>query len=232
VSHSHFDVIAGAYDDSLPSHVVEHYLRKRTRFVLEHCPPGSVLDVGCGTGLLAERLAAAGYEATGVDPSAGMLEVLRARAVAVTAVQGSGTALPFADDRFDVVLCVAVMHHVADARDVRRTLHEMVRVARPGGRILVWDHNPRNPYWGRLMARVPQDTGEERLIGEDELIEGLRGAGAEVVVAAQLGLVPDFVPPGALRVASAVEAAVERIPLVRRLCAHNVILAAKRAPRT
>ena len=42
----------------------------------------------------------------------------------------------------------------------------MVRVARPGGRILVWDHNPRNPYWGRLMARVPQDTGEERLIPE------------------------------------------------------------------
>ena len=37
---------------------------------------------------------------------------------------------------------------------------------RPGGRVLVWDHNPRNPYWGRLMARVPQDTGEERLIPE------------------------------------------------------------------
>ena len=37
---SHFDSIATEYDDALPAHVVEHYLRKRTRFVLEHCPPG------------------------------------------------------------------------------------------------------------------------------------------------------------------------------------------------
>ena len=75
---------------------------------------------------------------------------------------------------------VATFHHIADPGDVRVTLAEMVRVARPGGRILVWDHNPRNPYWGRLMARVPQDTGEERLIGEHEVegavLERQRGA--------------------------------------------------------
>jgi ubiquinone/menaquinone biosynthesis C-methylase UbiE len=232
VSHSHFDAIAAEYDGSLPPHVIEHYLRKRARFVVEHCPPGRALDVGCGTGMLAERLAAAGYEATGVDPSAGMLEVLRERAPQVRALQAPGTALPFADDSFDVVLCVAVMHHIADAGDVRGTLAEMVRVARPGGRVLVWDHNPRNPYWGRLMARVPQDTGEERLIGEAELVGGLRAAGAEVVSSAQLGLVPDFVGPRALAAAAAIEAAAERAPLVRRLCAHNVILAAKPGART
>jgi SAM-dependent methyltransferase len=225
VSSSHFDDVAAVYDDTLPAHVVEHYLRKRTRYVLEHCPRGTALDVGCGTGALADRLAAAGYELTGADPSAGMLAVLRERTSRVEAVEASGTALPFPDGRFDVVLCVATLHHVADPGDVRRTLAEMVRVARPGGRVLVWDHNPRNPYWGRLMARVPQDTGEERLIGEDELIDGLRGAGAEIVRSEQLGLVPDFVPPAALRAAAAVERAVERTPLVRRLGAHNVVLA-------
>jgi SAM-dependent methyltransferase len=231
VSRSHFDDIAAEYDTSLPPHVVEHYLRKRTRFVVEHCPPGRLLDVGCGTGLLAERLDAAGYETTGVDPSAGMLDVLRARAPQVRAVHASGIALPFEDGAFDVVLCVAVLHHVADPGDVRRTLEEMVRVARPGGRVLVWDHNPRNPYWGSLMARVPQDTGEERLVGEDELVGGLRGAGAHVVRSAQLGFVPDFTPPRALGAAAALEAAVERAPLVRRLCAHNVVLAVKDGAR-
>ena len=79
MSSSHFDSIASVYDESLPAHVVEHYLRKRTAFVLAHCPRGDGLDVGCGTGVLAERLASAGYQMVGVDPSKGMLEILEAR---------------------------------------------------------------------------------------------------------------------------------------------------------
>jgi SAM-dependent methyltransferase len=232
MSSSHFDLIAQEYDDSLPAHVVDHYLRKRTAFVVEHCPRGEGLDVGCGTGALAARLAGAGYEMAGVDPSEGMLEVLRARTPEIRAEQGSGTALPFPDASFDLVLSVAVMHHIAEPGDVGRTLAEMVRVARPSGRILVWDHNPRNPYWGRLMARVPQDTGEERLIGEEEVVDGLRAAGAEILLSAQLGMVPDFTPRAALRAAAAFERAVERTPLVRRLGAHNVILATKPGART
>jgi ubiquinone/menaquinone biosynthesis C-methylase UbiE len=224
---SNFDSIANVYDKSLPAHVVEHYLRKRTRFVVKHCPRGQGLDVGCGTGALAARLAQEGYRMSGVDPSEGMLDVLRERSPAVNAVRASGTALPFADDGFDVVLTVAVMHHIADPRDVARTLAEMVRVARPGGRILVWDHNPRNPYWKLLMARVPQDTGEERLIPEEEVAGGLRAAGARILRSEQLGMVPDFTPRAGLRAAAAAERAVERTPLVRRLGAHNVILATK-----
>jgi SAM-dependent methyltransferase len=227
MSSSHFDRVAASYDDSLPAHVVDHYLRKRTRFVLEHCPRGVALDVGCGTGRLAARLVGAGYELVGIDPSEGMLEILRARAPGVRAVRGSGSALPFPDNSFDLALSVAVMHHVADPRKVRQTLVEMVRVVRPSGRVLIWDHNPRNPYWGRLMARVPQDTGNERLIGAGELLDGLREAGAEVVLSTQLGMVPDFTPPAAMGIATAAERAAERTPLVRRLCAHNVILAEK-----
>ena len=226
---SHFDSIATVYDESLPAHVVEHYLRKRTRFVLEHCPKGRALDVGCGTGVLARRLADVGYEVVGADPSEGMLDVLRAHDARVDAVVASGTALPFPDASFDVVLTVATLHHIADPADVRRTLGEMVRVVRPGGRVLVWDHNPRNPYWGRLMARVPQDTGDERLIGEEEVLAGLRAGGARILRSEQLGLVPDFTPRAGLRAAAALERLVERTPLVRRLAAHNVVLAGKPA---
>lgn len=232
VSGSHFDAIAQEYDESLPAHVVEHYLRKRTAFVVEHCPRGAGLDVGCGTGVLAARLAGRGWSMTGVDPSEGMLDVLRARCPEVRAVRGSGTELPFEDSTFDLVMSVAVMHHIADPGAVRRTLAEMVRVARPGGRVLHWDHNPRNPYWGRLMARVPQDTGEERLVGEQEVLAGLRASGAEVLTSTQLGLVPDFVPRRALAAAAAAERMVERTPIIRRLGAHNVILARKPEPRT
>jgi SAM-dependent methyltransferase len=224
---SHFDEIATVYDESLPEHVVEHYLRKRTAFIAGLGGGGAVLDVGCGTGALAERLAQRGYVVSGVDPSAGMLEVLRARSPNVTAVQGSGTALPFAADSFDLVVSVATMHHIAAPADVRRTLSEMARVCRPDGRILIWDHNPRNPYWSHLMARVPQDTGEERLIPEAELFDGLRAAGTTIVSREQLGLVPDFTPPAALPAAAAVERVLERTPYVKRLAAHNVIVARK-----
>jgi ubiquinone/menaquinone biosynthesis C-methylase UbiE len=229
MSDSNFDRIADRYDDSLPAHVVDHYLEKRARFVIAHCPRGTALDVGCGTGALAARLADAGYEMTGVDPSDGMLRVLEQRRAKVRGMKGSGTALEFPDDSFDLVYCVAVMHHIAAADDVRRTLAEMVRVAKPGGRVLIWDHNPRNPYWRLLMARVPQDTGEERLIGVDELLRGLSQAGAEPVLVERLGMVPDFTPRGLLGAASTLERAAERMPLVRAICAHNVVLASKPA---
>ncbi len=227
MSSSHFDSIAAVYDESIPAHVAEHYRKKRTAFVVAHCPRGEGLDVGCGTGVLAERLAGAGYEMVGVDPSAGMLEILEARTPLVRPVPASGTSLPFDDDSFDLVVTVAVMHHIADPDDVRQTLAEMVRVVKPGGRVLVWDHNPRNPYWGLLMARVPQDTGEERLIPEAEFVTGLRAAGGQILRSTQLGAVPDFTPPRAIRRAAAIERAVEATPGLRRFAAHNVILATK-----
>jgi ubiquinone/menaquinone biosynthesis C-methylase UbiE len=228
MSESNFDRIAGIYDESLPAHVVDHYLEKRARFVQDHCPRGSALDVGCGTGALAMRLAEAGYEMVGVDPSEGMLRVLEERTSMVRAVTGSGTSLPFPDDSFDLVLSVAVMHHIAVPDDVRRTLAEMVRVTRPGGRVLVWDHNPQNPYWRLLMARVPQDTGEERLVGVRELVRDLVDAGAEPLIVTQLGMVPDFTPRALIAAAATAEKAAEGTPLLRRLCAHNVVLATKR----
>ena len=229
MSHAHFDEIASVYDESLPGHVAAHYLRKRVAFVRALCPPGSaVVDVGCGTGALAQRLAEGGYRVTGVDPSAGMLEVMRSRSPQVVAVQASGTELPLDDDSIDLAITVAAMHHIALPDAVRQTLAEMVRVTRPGGRVLVWDHNPRNPYWSNLMARVPQDTGDERLIPAEEVMRGLTAAGAQVLSNQQLGIVPDFTPRPALRAAAVAERLFERAPYVRQFAAHNVIVARKR----
>lgn len=220
-----FDAIADEYDDALPPHVVEHYLAKRVRFLVARCPSGRVLDVGCGTGALAQRLSAAGLRVSGVDASSGMLEVMGRVAPAAGRVRGHGGRLPFDDGTFDLTVTVAALHHVAEPAAVRATLTEMVRVLRPGGQAVVWDHNPRNPYWKHLMARVPQDDGSERLIPEEEIVGGLEAGGAQIVGSAQLGLVPDFVPPRMLRVAQAAERAVEQIPGLRRLCAHNVVVA-------
>ncbi len=222
-----FDKVAEAYDESLPAHVVEHYLAKRVAFIREHTRPGRTLDLGCGTGLLAERVADAGYAVTPLDPFRGMLHVLGRRRPDLPTVQASGTRLPFPDETFTLTYCVAVMHHVADPGAVRQTLMEMARVTQRGGHVLVWDHNPRNPYWPLLMRRVPQDTGAERLIPEQEILDGLAAGGAVPLVVKPLGLVPDFAPRSLLPLATGMERLVERTPVLNRLCAHNVVLAVK-----
>ena len=171
MTEANFDRIAEEYDESLPPHVVEHYLDKRVAYVRRHLPGragGSTSAAGPACSPSASP--ARGYAMSGLDPSEGMLDGAGAASSRrCAAVRGSGTELPFEDSSFDLVLTVAALHHIADPEAIRATLAEMVRVLRPSGRIVVWDHNPRNPYWKRLMARVPQDDGSERLIPEDEV---------------------------------------------------------------
>lgn len=223
-----FDAVADAYDESLPAHVMEHYIDKRTAFIKAHVSAGGrILDVGCGTGVLAERLLHEGYDVTGVDPFAAMLKRMRVRDPRLKTVHASGQTLPFDDGAFDFTYSVAVMHHIADPKDVRATLVEMCRVTRPGGHVLVWDHNPRNPYWPILMKRVPQDTGAERLIPEQEILDGLAAGGATPIEAKPLGMMPDFTPTLLKGPVARLEFVVERLPVLNRFCAHNVILARK-----
>jgi SAM-dependent methyltransferase len=223
-----FDAVADAYDDSLPQHVMDHYLAKRTAFVREHVPAGSrILDVGCGTGVLAARLVNEGYQVTGADPFAAMLEHAKAREPRLETVHAPAQSLPFPDNTFDFTYCVAVMHHIANPKDVHDALVEMCRVTKPGGQVLVWDHNPRNPYWPILMKRVPQDTGAERLIPEREILDGLKAGGATPVEVKATGLMPDFTPKPLTGLVAKLEGLVEAAPVLNRLCAHNVILARK-----
>lgn len=95
-----------------------------------------VLEAGCGTGLILERIAATGREAVGVDLSPGMLA--RARERGLTVVEASLTDLPFEDAGFDTVVSFKVLAHVPD---IRRALRELSRVTRPGGTLLLEFYN-------------------------------------------------------------------------------------------
>ena len=95
-----------------------------------------VLEVGCGTGLLLERMAEFSRSTRGVDLSPGMLEHARARGLRVD--EGSATELPYEDESFDVVCSFKVLAHV---RDIRLALEEMSRVTRPGGTLVLEFYN-------------------------------------------------------------------------------------------
>ncbi len=92
-----------------------------------------VLEVGCGTGLVLERVAGFARRAEGVDLSPGMLDKARARGLTVR--EASATDLPFDDASFDVAYSFKVLAHVPE---IDRALREMARVVRPGGH-LVYD---------------------------------------------------------------------------------------------
>ena len=94
--------------------------------------PTSVLEVGCGTGAFAARVAAALPDAqlVAVDQSPRLVELTRSRGV--KAHVGDLQDLHFADDSFDVVAALWMLYHV---RDLHLGLSEARRVLRPGGRL-------------------------------------------------------------------------------------------------
>ena len=223
-----YDHVAHDYDQVFRPHVADHYLRKRTAFVRQLLPNGgTVLDVGCGTGALAGWIQRAGYDVVGVDASAGMLRQALDQHGVGAVYAGYSTALPFEDDAFDLVLSVATMHHLETPERVAATIGEMGRVVCRGGYVLIWDHNPLNPYWPILMKRVPQDHGDERLVSVWELLDAVRAAGLTPVRAARTGLVPDFMPAALMPVWTRVEELVEGSSVLSLVAAHNVVVAQK-----
>lgn len=108
-------------------------------------PGDCVLEVGCGTGslsLAAKRKAGPSGEVFGIDVIPGMIEASQRKAAganeSITFQVGSINAIPFPDNRFDVVMCSFMIFHMADETR-RQGIAEIYRVLRPGGRLLVLD---------------------------------------------------------------------------------------------
>jgi ubiquinone/menaquinone biosynthesis C-methylase UbiE len=96
-----------------------------------------VLEIGCGTGLILERVHTFATETYGVDISKGMIEVCKNKGLNVSLA--SATDLPFENSSFDLSYSFKVLPHVTD---IYRALHEIARVTRPGGRIVLEFYNP------------------------------------------------------------------------------------------
>lgn len=141
-------------------------------------PPGSaVLEVGCGTGRTACHLAKQGARVTAVDINPVMLRKARRRAmqegVDVELVRGDACALPFPDDRFDVVLVESVSVFV----DTPAALREYYRVLKPGGRLYDRENIATAPLTADAAAAVRSFFGVERLRTAQEWDSLLRRTG-------------------------------------------------------
>ena len=116
---------------------------RRLEMVRRYVPleDARILDVGCGIGTYVRRFRRFSTDVHGleVEPE----RVAEASVDLPNIVQGVGEALPWPDDHFDLVFSNEVIEHVEDDR---RTAHEMVRVTRPGGSIVVFAPNRLYPF--------------------------------------------------------------------------------------
>lgn len=148
--------------------------------------PGDLsLDVACGPGLVAIAFACSLRHATGLDATPAMLE--RARALQAKAgltnlswALGDANALPFVNERFDIVTCRFALHHLEWPL---LAVKEMLRVCKPGGTVVVCDavasHDPAQAAAFNAMERM-RDPSTVRFLTEAELLSLVSHAGATV----------------------------------------------------
>lgn len=132
---------AGEWDELRALHSPDAEVERRLAEALCDAPVGHVLDIGTGTGRMAELFAGQAGRVVALDKNLEMLRVARAKlqhlpAAQIELVQGDFADLPFASESFDTVLLHQVLHF---APDPAPALAEAARVLRPGGRIAIVD---------------------------------------------------------------------------------------------
>ncbi|SDI87713.1 class I SAM-dependent methyltransferase [Nonomuraea jiangxiensis] len=147
-----YDMIAEGYSAENETSLVNAYYERPAMLELAGDVTGRrILDAGCGSGPLFSALRDRGAIMTGIDASAGMLELARRRLGADADLRVADLAgpLPFPDGTFDDVTASLVLHYLEDWGP---TLAELRRVLRPGGRLLVSVDHPFVITLMRAMA--------------------------------------------------------------------------------
>jgi SAM-dependent methyltransferase len=174
-----------------------------------HFGPGyrpSLLDIGCGVGRMHPLLAPLAGALAGTDPSAAEIDRARQDNPDVDYRVGDGLRLPWSAASFEVALAVCVVHHVP-APAWSDFVAEMRRVVRPGGLVVLIEHNPWNPLTRLSVLRCAFDR-DAVLLPAGRACALLAGAGCAAVESRHFLLLPTGHP-----VARRVEGALRRLPL-------------------
>ncbi len=115
----------------------------------------SVADIGCGNGK--NMLYRGDLKMTGVDVCEKFLAICVSRGL--KAVQGSVTAIPFADETFDHAICIAVIHHFRSKEERCLAIQELARILKPGGTALIY-----------VWAFEQPVTSKRKFVSQDEMV--------------------------------------------------------------
>ena len=200
--------------------------------------PGAVLDVGAGSGRLLAALATRGWTVSGVDPSAPLIEEARKRLpeAAERLLVAPAEELPFPDGSFDLAIVIAVLEYT----DLDKAVGELVRVLRPGGRVVVglWHCSAPTTVWhqrvmlplARRVKRRPVRSLQRRPLSLERATAALTTAGLVIEGAERAGAMvfPDPLDRLAPRLAYRAARRAERSRLLRRVFATQRPVAARK----
>jgi len=154
-----FDNDASTYDQWYTTPLGKHADKVETNCALDLLKPSAgmaILDVGCGTGNLSLKLARLGCSITGIDISEKMLTFAREKAqkeqLPAEFMSMDASDLEFPEEAFDAVVSMAALEFM---QDQQKTLDEMFRVLKKGGKLLVGTIN-RESDWGELYLRLAE----------------------------------------------------------------------------
>ena len=233
----HFDEIAAGYLGEIPEHVRERLLDKKVDLIksrlAEHEIPLTArgLDLGCGQAWYVGELARAGFSMTGADYSAGQLvegnHYLKNEGLQVHLIQSDGRLLPFADNSFDFIYSINVIHHILSITSQAEAFNEIVRVLKPGGIFLFHEINTVNPifrfYMGYLFPLLRRiDQGDEQWILPTEL--PLVSGSTWHKRVDYFTFLPDFIPGFLLKRLRRLEARLEASTLNRFSAHYQAVL--------
>jgi len=230
----HFDRIAAGYAEQIPDHVRRRLLDRKIQAMqswLENGHGGGRrrgLDLGCGQGWYAAKMAELGHEVFAVDLSQGQVRLARRNAreqgVPIGLAAASATRLPFPDASFDFVYAINMIHHVTPKAAQRELLAEVARVLKPQGVFFLHEINITNPLFRLYMSYLfplihTIDEGTESWIRPHRL-PSIPGAGWKKPID-YFTFLPDFLPAVLMRPLAGLERLLERSPW-RSWSAHYV----------
>lgn len=182
-----FDVVSNPYDTQRRLHIVFDQM-----LAGEDLTARSVLDVGCGSGWFSQRAAARGARVTSLDIGLRLLQHTR-RKCHTRAVAGDACHLPFPSGAFDVVISSECIEHTLDPR---QALREILRVARPGGQVVVTVPNQLWHFAATIAERfkLRPFEGYENWMRWGEMRRLIVQSGARIERMCGFHLVPPIVP--------------------------------------
>jgi predicted TPR repeat methyltransferase len=164
-----YDEWAKGYDDDLASWSYQAPRVVAETVVSRHGEAGSVLDVGCGTGLVGRALRARGFAGLvlGLDISHASLVIARQRGAYDSVAHADlQQRLPLEDDSVDALVCVGVMTYLPEVEALWR---EFARVARPGGLVVA---TQREDLWQTRGCQAVADLLQNEGVWTPQEITG------------------------------------------------------------
>lgn len=185
-----YDTIAESFDDVMNEYDVARRLDVVFSDFLADCDLRDcrVLDAGCGTGRFSERAAGLGAKVVALDIGPALLMRTRQKCDAAPACADIAR-LPFRDDSFDVVISSECIEHTVSPR---LAVRELVRVTRPGGRLVITCPN-RFWFWSCAVAnylKLRPYEGLENWPGWLQLRSWIRASGAKTLRSTGIHLFP------------------------------------------